>query len=339
MRGSRPLSSQSNQQQVEKMKLAQTAIKKRTSKPNFFTTYRTHVIISIIVGIIIIAVLSFTKQIKEYIIINQSEINSHNSQGYPYTLGPNDFFQNVTLMQAKTLFKNDFTQQINVEKCKVPINFEIPTYFNFKESYPNCSHIIFNQGNCSSSYSIAVSSAFSDRVCKVNQTQQLSAQNLLSCDGKLNQGCTGGHITRSAEYIIKHGLTTNECHPFRGDDNFQECTKALEKCQRYKANSFCQLQNKDDIKRDIINRGPVVAIMQVYKDFLVYRDGVYQVLEGTPRFHGGHAIKIVGWGEQNGYQYWIIENTWGTTWGNEGLAKLAIDGFIDLSLQALSIIY
>lgn len=52
-----------------------------------------------------------------------------------------------------------------------------------------------------------------------------------------------------------------------------------------------------DIKRDIINRGPVVAIMQVYKDFLVYKDGVYQVLEGTPRFHGGHAIKIVGWGE------------------------------------------
>ncbi|CAD8058097.1 unnamed protein product [Paramecium primaurelia] len=85
-------------------------------------------------------------------------------------------------MQAKTLFKNDFTQQINVEKCKVLINFEIPSFFNFKESQPHCSHNIYNQGNCSSSYSITVSSAFSDRVYKVNSTQQLSAQNLLSCD-------------------------------------------------------------------------------------------------------------------------------------------------------------
>ncbi|CAD8058091.1 unnamed protein product [Paramecium primaurelia] len=64
MGGQPSLSPQSNQYQVDKLKLDQIAIKKRTSKPNLFTTYRTLVIISIIVGIIIIAVLSFNKQIK-----------------------------------------------------------------------------------------------------------------------------------------------------------------------------------------------------------------------------------------------------------------------------------
>ncbi|CAK69051.1 unnamed protein product (macronuclear) [Paramecium tetraurelia] len=337
MRGPRSTSPCPTKQQVEKLKLLQTAIKKRTTKPDFMTNYKIHIIISIVIGFLIISYLSFTKQTKEYIIINESEIKSHNSQGHSYNLGPNAFFYNITLMQAKTLFKNDFTQQINVEKCKLSFIEEIPVYYNFKEFYPQCNHQVYNQGNCSSSYSIAVSSSFSDRVCKQNQTQQLSAQNLLSCDGKLNLGCKGGHLTRSADYIIKHGLTTNECHPFRGDDTFKECTNALDHCQRFKAESYCQLQNKDDIKRDILMKGPAVAIMPVYKDFLIYKDGIYQVLDGQPHFHGGQAVKIIGWGEHNGQQYWIIENTWGDTWGINGLAKISIDSFSEMSQQALSL--
>lgn len=39
------------------------------------------------------------------------------------------------------------------------------------------------------------------------------------------------------------------------------------------------------------------------------------MLEGTKRYSGHHVVKIIGWGDQDGYQYWIIENTWGETWG------------------------
>lgn len=57
---------------------------------------------TVIIGIVIISYLSFTKQVKEYIIINEPEINSHNSQGYPYTLGPNQFFQVFPINQLRT---------------------------------------------------------------------------------------------------------------------------------------------------------------------------------------------------------------------------------------------
>ena len=45
----------------------------------------------------------------------------------------------------------------------------------------------------------------------------------------------------------------------------------------------------------------------MYKDFLVYKSGLYQVLDGAMKFNSGHAIKIIGWDVLNGKNHWIIE--------------------------------
>ena len=37
---------------------------------------------------------------------------------------------------------------------------------------------------------------------------------------------------------------------------------------------------------------------------------------------GGHAIKIIGWGNEGGDDYWLVANSWGTSWGIEGLFKI-----------------
>lgn len=61
----------------------------------------------------------------------------------------------------------------------------------------------------------------------------------------------------------------------------------------------------------------------MYRDFLIYKNGIYEVVEGTSKFNSGHAVKIIGWGSENGRDYWIIENSYGESWGEKGFAKIA----------------
>lgn len=62
--------------------------------------------------------------------------------------------------------------------------------------------------------------------------------------------------------------------------------------------------------------GPVEAAFSVYADFEAYKSGVYQHTTGS--YLGGHAIKILGWGSENGTPYWIVANSWNDSWGMSG---------------------
>lgn len=61
--------------------------------------------------------------------------------------------------------------------------------------------------------------------------------------------------------------------------------------------------------------------MIVYDDLMKYRGGVYR--RHSNRMMGGHAVKIVGWGNENGTNYWIVANSWGPHWGESGFFRIA----------------
>ena len=66
--------------------------------------------------------------------------------------------------------------------------------------------------------------------------------------------------------------------------------------------------------------GPVEASLTVYSDFLTYKSGVYHHVQGTKL--GGHSVKIIGWGEENGTPYWLVANSWNEDWGDHGFFKI-----------------
>ena len=70
------------------------------------------------------------------------------------------------------------------------------------------------------------------------------------------------------------------------------------------------------LQKEIMTNGPIEVAFQVYQDFMSYTSGVYQHTSG--QLLGGHAVKMLGWGEDNGTPYWIIANSWGESWGQEG---------------------
>jgi cathepsin B len=84
----------------------------------------------------------------------------------------------------------------------------------------------------------------------------------------------------------------------------------------------------ENIKKMIMEGGPVETAFTVYSDFENYAGGIYKHTTGT--MAGGHAVKIVGWGSQDGTDYWKVANSWNPYWGEEGYFRIAFgEGGID----------
>jgi len=83
-------------------------------------------------------------------------------------------------------------------------------------------------------------------------------------------------------------------------------------------------ENMYDIMWEVMNYGPVEAVMKVYSDLFLYGSGVYHHTHGN--LVGHHAVKIVGWGEEVmnsvNVEYWIVANNWGQTWGEDGYFRI-----------------
>jgi cathepsin B len=83
----------------------------------------------------------------------------------------------------------------------------------------------------------------------------------------------------------------------------------------------------DAIQKELLVNGPVEVAFEVYEDFLNYKGGIYVVREMLTKWNcylyvhsncqhtggklgGGHAVKLLGWGEDNGIPYWTVANSW-----------------------------
>lgn len=86
------------------------------------------------------------------------------------------------------------------------------------------------------------------------------------------------------------------------------------------AKSSYSVKGVSSIQKELMEKGTVSVAMTVYEDFEAYAGGVYQ--HKTGKSLGGHAIKMIGWGVDNGTPYWICTNSWNDTWGEKGTFRI-----------------
>ena len=195
---------------------------------------------------------------------------------------------------------------------------------------------------CGSCWAQSTASALSDRInflITKNQPRiKLSAQYLINCNGV--GGCHGGFHDRVYEYIQKHGIAEEGCQPYTAyQPKEQQCT-ALQQCmlcswvgssvtsctdqpyRRWRVKEFGQLNSTEEIKREIFARGPVTCKMRVTDGFRTYKGGVYS--EEITETETNHTVSLVGFGKEKatGREYWIVRNSWGTQWGEDGYFRI-----------------
>jgi cathepsin B len=89
---------------------------------------------------------------------------------------------------------------------------------------------------------------------------------------------------------------------------------------KHMASSSYGVRGVENMQKEMMEKGTVSVAFTVYEDFEAYTGGVYQHETGSAL--GGHAIKMIGWGVDEGTPYWICTNSWNDTWGEEGTFRI-----------------
>ncbi|XP_074603655.1 digestive cysteine proteinase 3-like isoform X2 [Brevipalpus obovatus] len=151
---------------------------------------------------------------------------------------------------------------------------------------------------------------------------RLSAQQLLDCSGN-NMGCEGGLMTTAfTDLIGTEGLVEDSSYPYAGDQGMCRASKMKPKFGHVLGFGIVESVNETALKYAVHQKGPItVGIDSKSPYFRYYWKGIYDDVFCSNNLN--HAITIVGYGtdEMEG-DYWIIKNSWGTDWGEDGYARI-----------------
>lgn len=137
-----------------------------------------------------------------------------------------------------------------------------------------------------------------------------------------HQGCRPYEIAPCEHHVngtrppCESGGKTPKCTK-KCQDNYSVQYKAD---KRFGKSSYSVSSNQQQIQKEIMTNGPVEGAFTVYEDLIQYKSGVYQHTKGKEL--GGHAIRILGWGVEDGTPYWLIANSWNSDWGDNGYFKM-----------------
>ncbi|KHN83409.1 Oryzain alpha chain [Toxocara canis] len=149
-----------------------------------------------------------------------------------------------------------------------------------------------------------------------NPLVSLSEQELIDCDLNDN-GCSGGYRPYAFQYVRSHGIVSEKDYPYKGEEQ-EECAAAG---KRVYIKSIKYIGRNEEAMADFVYyKGPISVGINVTKELFHYRSGVFapkaEDCEGNSQ--GSHALAVVGYGTQNGEDYWLIKNSWGKSWGMDG---------------------
>jgi len=272
------------------------------------------------------------------VIVNQRNVPRTRSN---WVAGENAFIQSKSREEIVRLLGWKPKATSPLEKRDIAVPNALPTNFDSRTQWPKCKTIgsIQDQARCGSCWAFGAVEAISDRFCINNASVNyfLSFMDMVTCGP--DDGCDGGDAGDAFQYAQSTGLVTARCYPY----TIPTCPPAQEPCMDFVDTPSCTQQCVDNeqwssskhflsdaygvssdeaqIRAEMFAHGPVEACFDVYEDFLSYKTGVYSHQTGD--YLGGHCVKCLGWGvDANGDPYWLCNNSWTTTWGDNGQFKI-----------------
>lgn len=162
---------------------------------------------------------------------------------------------------------------------------------------------------------------------KKNSYEKLSEQEVIECVMYANvfPGCNGGFASMVFNHSkVSLGVAAAISDPYVGSTKGRKCNLNRPRASNSAVVSWGVVPNKEnDIKEALYNIGPLHITLYASSDLYSYKSGVYtDDKKRCGSNNPNHSVLLVGYGTLNGVDYWLLKNSWGPNWGDNGYFKL-----------------
>jgi C1A family cysteine protease len=257
---------------------------------------------------------------------NLMDIFKHNMDNTQnFTMGVNQF-TDLTLEEFKTQYLGGLKTELGSYGCKPFSSTATNSPVSIDWRNKGVVNPVRDQGQCGSCWAFATT-ANAESVWAIYSGKLLdfSEELLVDCAsgvGYHNLGCNGGNPDSAFKYMINKGQCSESSYPYTAGT-----TKTAGTCQTCSLEtahfSACyDVASNDQISlKGAVALQPVaVAIEADTRYFQSYSGGILDSSScGT---NLDHAVEIIGYGTENGMDYWNVRNSWGSSWGENGYVRI-----------------